>query len=59
MALVDGQLLATMRRTIAHDTVLFDLQPYRALTATQIEALDQAAKRYGKYLRLDARLTLR
>ena len=59
MALVDGQLLATMRRTITHDTVLFDLQPYRALTATQIEALDQAAKRYGEYLRLDARLTLR
>jgi hypothetical protein len=59
MALVDGQLLATMRRTITHDTVLFDLQPYRALTATQIEALDQAARRYGEYLRLEARLTLR
>ena len=59
MALVDGQLLAAMRRTIARDNVLFDLQPYRILTAPQIEALDQAARRYGEYLRLDARLTLR
>jgi winged helix DNA-binding protein len=59
MALVDGQLLAAMRRTIARDHVLFDLKPYQALTATQIETLDQAAKRYGEYLRLDSRLTLR
>jgi hypothetical protein len=58
MALVDAQLLATMRRTIAHDHVQFDLRPYRALTPPQIEALDQAARRYGEYLRLKARLTL-
>jgi hypothetical protein len=58
MALVDAQLLAAMRRTIAHDHVQFDLRPYRALTPAQIEALDQAARRYGEYLRLKARLTL-
>jgi hypothetical protein len=57
MALVDAQLLAAMRRTIAHDHVQFDLRPYRALTPAQIEALDQAARRYGEYLRLKARLT--
>ena len=58
MALVDAQLLAAMRRTIANDHVQFDLRPYRALTSTEIQALDQAARRYGEYLRLKARLTL-
>ena len=58
MALVDAQLLAAMRRTIAHDHVQFDLRPYRALTPLDIEALDQAASRYGEYLRLEARITL-
>ncbi|HEU4425421.1 MAG TPA: winged helix DNA-binding domain-containing protein [Pilimelia sp.] len=58
MALVDAQLLAAMRRTIAHDHVRFDLRPYRALTPSQIEALDQAARRYGEFLRLKARLIL-
>jgi hypothetical protein len=58
MALVDAQIVAAMRRTIANDHVEFDLRPYRALTPGEIEALDQAAGRYGNYLRLRARLTL-
>ena len=58
MALVDAQLVAAMRRTIANDHVQFDLRPYRALAPAEIEALDQAARRYGEYLRLKARLTL-
>ena len=58
MALVDAQLLAAMRRTLTPGHVRFDLRPYRALTPPQIEALDQAACRYGQYLRLKARLTL-
>jgi hypothetical protein len=58
MALVDAQLLSAMRRSVAHDHVRFDLRPYRALTPPEIEALDQAARRYGAYLRLNARITL-
>ncbi len=58
MALVDAQLLAAMRRSIAHEHVRFDLRPYRALTPPEIEALDQAAQRYGAYLRLKAQITL-
>ena len=58
MALVDAQLVAAMRRTIAHDHVQFDLRPYRALTPPETEALNRAAKRYGEYLRLTAQLTL-
>jgi hypothetical protein len=58
MALVDAQLVAAMRRTIAKDHVRFDLRPYRTLTPAQLKALDQAATRYGEYLRLEPRLTV-
>jgi hypothetical protein len=58
MALVDAQLVAAVRRTIAPDQVRFDVWPYRPLTAAQIDALEQAAERYGQFLRLSARLTL-
>jgi DNA glycosylase AlkZ-like len=58
MALVDAQILAAMRRTVASDHVRFDLQPYRTPTPQQIAALDLAASRYGEYLRLKALLTL-
>ena len=58
MALVDAQLIASMRRTVATEHVQFDLRPYRALTVPEIEALDDAARRYGRYLRLPARLTV-
>jgi Winged helix DNA-binding domain len=57
MALVDAQLLAGMRRTITVGHVQFDLRPYQALTPLQIRALEQAARRYGQYLHLNARLT--
>ncbi|MGH8938265.1 MAG: DNA glycosylase AlkZ-like family protein, partial [Actinomycetes bacterium] len=59
MALVDAQLLAAMRRTITQHHVEFDLRPYRALTPPELEALDQAAQRYGEYLQLKARITFR
>jgi hypothetical protein len=58
MALADAQLIAAMRRTIAGGHVQFDLRPYRALTLAEIEALDQAARRYGQYLQLKAQITL-
>jgi hypothetical protein len=58
MALVDAQLVAAVRRTVAPDHVQFDLHPYRPLSPAEIEALDRAASRYGEYLGLKARLTL-
>jgi hypothetical protein len=50
MALVDGQLVATMKRNITADRVVFDLRPYRRLRAPDIEALEAAAIRYGRFL---------
>jgi hypothetical protein len=58
MALIDAQLIAAMRRTVTRDHVQFDLRPYRAPTPADLEALDQAARRYGEYLRLKAQITL-
>lgn len=58
MALVDGQLLAAMRRTTTPDTVRFDLTPHRPLTDAELELLDAAARRYGAYLGLVPRIVL-
>lgn len=58
MALVDAQIVAAMRRTVANDHVEFDLRPYRAPVPPDVEVLEQAARRYGEYLRLEARLAL-
>jgi hypothetical protein len=59
MALADAQLVASMRRTISRDIVEFELRPYRPLTSQQVEVLDQAAARYGKFLQLNASLKVR
>jgi len=58
MALIDAQLRAAMRRTVGRDQVQFDLRPYRDLTAAEIEAIEEAAARYGEFLGLKARITL-
>jgi hypothetical protein len=57
MALVDGQMVAWMKRTLAKDRVDFALTPLRDLTADEVEALQQAARRYGDFLGLSARLS--
>lgn len=56
MALVDGQLVAAMKRTVAADHVRFDLRPYVDLGEGERVALDAAATRYGEYLGRTARV---
>ncbi|MFC9918693.1 winged helix DNA-binding domain-containing protein [Agromyces binzhouensis] len=56
MALVDGQMLAGMRRRMAADAVRFELTPYRELRAGELRAIRDAAERYGGYLGLAPRL---
>jgi hypothetical protein len=56
MALVDGQLLAAMKRTVTADRVVFDLRPYRRLVAADMAALEAAADRYGAFLGCRAQL---
>jgi winged helix DNA-binding protein len=57
MALLDAQLAAAMKRTVAAGHVRFDLQPHRALTPPEAAALEEAARRYGEFLNLEPRLT--
>jgi hypothetical protein len=58
MALVDAQIVATMRRAVSRGHVAFTLRPYRAVLPTEVEALEQAARRYGDYLRLEPSIDL-
>ena len=58
MALVDGQMVATMKRTVAPRRVRFVLTPYaaRPLSAVDRTALEAAAARYGSFLGVEAEL---
>jgi hypothetical protein len=58
MALVGGQVVAGMRRTVGASEVVFDLSPHRPLSRPEVEALEQAARRYAAYLGLGSRLAL-
>jgi hypothetical protein len=58
IALVDGQQVAGMKRTLGPSSVRFELTPYRPLTAEQQEALDEAAARYGAFLGRPATLKI-
>ena len=57
MALVDGQIVAGMRRTV-NRRVRFDLAPYRRLRPAELDALERAATRYGRFLGLDHDVTV-
>ena len=58
MALVDGQLVATMKRIVAPRLVRFVLTPYggRSLNAVERTALEEAAARYGAFLGVEAEI---
>ncbi len=50
IALVDGQLVAGMKRTLDAKRVRFDLTPHRRLSSSERSALEDAAARYGEFL---------
>lgn len=54
MALVDGQLVAGMRRSVGAKAVAFEIRPYRALRRAEVGAIRDAAARYGDFLGLAA-----
>lgn len=58
MALVDGQMVAAMKRTVTRK-VAFALTPYGGtLTADQRMVLEEAAARYGRFLHLEPEIHL-
>jgi len=52
MALVDGQLVAAMKRTVTSTRVTFALQAYDSWTPEALAPIEQAAARYGAFLGL-------
>ena len=50
IGLVDGQLVAGMKRVLDPSRVSFDLTPHRPLSAAERRALAAAAARYGEFL---------
>jgi hypothetical protein len=50
IGLVDGQLVAGMKRTLSAKRVRFDLTPHRQLGTAERQALEDAADRYGDFL---------
>jgi hypothetical protein len=60
MALVDAQMVATMKRTVTDRCARFTLTPYagRPLTGPEVAALEAAAHRYAAFLGTDAEVLL-
>jgi hypothetical protein len=56
MALVDGQVVAGMKRAIAARTVTFELRRLRPVEPEEEAAIQDAAARYARYLGLEPRL---
>lgn len=50
MALIDGQVVAAMTRSMTVDAVTFELAPYRPLDRREQQALGAVADEYGRYL---------
>jgi hypothetical protein len=58
MALVDGQLVAGMRRTVSAKAVAFELRPLRALREHEVVSIHEAAARYADFLGLEPRVEI-
>jgi Winged helix DNA-binding domain len=56
MTLVDTQMVGDMRRTIRPNEVLFEIGLFRDLDDGELDALHDAAGRYGAFLGLEPRL---
>lgn len=59
MALHDGQLVASMRRTVTGRQVVFELRPYESWTPDAAAAVELAASAYGDFLGREAELRVR
>jgi hypothetical protein len=59
MALVDAQIVASMKRSVTPDRVTFELQLYRELPSGDVAALETTATRYGAFLGRTAALVVR
>ena len=59
MALVDGQVIGGMKRTITARAVTFEVRRLRSLAQGEEDAIEDAATRYARYLELEPRVVWR
>lgn len=57
IVVIDGHVRGTWKRTVSQDRVTIKVTPFERLSATQREAIDRAAVRYGQFLGLDVRVS--
>lgn len=58
MVLLDGQMVAEMRRQVRPDAVTFQISRFRDLTTAEVAELQAAADRYGAFLDRPATLVM-
>lgn len=58
MALVDGQMVGDMRRTVRSNAVSFDVGTFRDLDDSEMAALHDAGDRHGSFIGLDAEVVV-
>jgi hypothetical protein len=56
MALVDGQVVAGMKRTLTARAATFEIRTLRRLAPDEEDAIQDAAARCARYLELELRL---
>ena len=58
MALLDAQLVAAVKRTVATRAVVFDVHPYASWPPRAEPVLRRAARAYGSYLGLEPQVRI-
>ena len=58
-ALVDGQLVAAMKRSVTARQVVFELSPYASWHDDHLVPVERAAARYGAFLARESVVDLR
>jgi hypothetical protein len=58
MALVDGQMIGDLRRTVGSRRVTFEVGAFRDLEDDELDALREAGERCGRFLELDAQVVV-
>ena len=54
---IDGQIMGTWKRTLKKNAASIEINPFRALTRSEVKAISESAERYGTYLGLPIVLT--
>ena len=55
---IDGRVEGTWKRTLGRTTVDITIAPFRTFSASEMSAIEREAKRYGKFVGREARVSL-